>query len=74
MENSIMEQVRSEGAWIKHIQSIHDKPSHVKTTFWVSDQVQYKPACTVTEASQRLEISDLRRRGIVLSVSRLLHS
>ena len=39
-----------------------------KPTIWVSDQVRHKPGCTVTEAGQKLEISDLRRREIVLSV------
>ena len=33
-----------------------------------SDQVQRKQACTVTEAGQNLEILDLGRSGIVLSV------
>ena len=32
------------------------------------DQVTHKPGCTTTEDSQRLEISDLGSRGIVLSV------
>ena len=39
-----------------------------KPTIWDCNQVQYKPACTVTEAGWKLEISDLRRRGIVLCV------
>ena len=39
-----------------------------KTNNLGSDQVQHKPTCTVTEAGHKLEISDLRRRGIVLSV------
>ena len=34
-----------------------------------SDQVPLKPACKVTEAGWKLEISDLRR-GIVLSMKR----
>ena len=33
----------------------------------VSDKVPHKPACTATEDGQKLEISDLGRRGIVLS-------
>ena len=33
-----------------------------------SDQVRHKPACTVTEDGERLEILDLESRGIVLSV------
>ena len=37
-----------------------------KPVFGVSDQVQHKPDCTVTEDGERLEISDLGSRGIVL--------
>ena len=37
-----------------------------RPTVWVSDQVQHKPACTVTEAGQKIEILDSIRRGIVL--------
>ena len=33
----------------------------------VSDQVRHKPACVVTEDGCKLEISDLGRRGFVLS-------
>ena len=33
----------------------------------VSKQVRHKPACTSTEKSYKLEISNLSRRGIVLS-------
>ena len=33
----------------------------------VSDQVRQKPGCSATEDGLRLEISDLERRGIVLS-------
>ena len=36
-----------------------------KPVFGVSDQVRHKPVCTVTE---KLEISDLKRKGVVLSV------
>ena len=32
------------------------------------DQVRHEPACKVTEAGWKLEISDVRRRGIVLSM------
>ena len=39
-----------------------------KPVFGVSDQVRYKPGCTATEDGQRLEISDLGSRGIVLPV------
>ena len=36
----------------------------------VSDQVQQKTYCTVTEDSLKLEISDEKKRGIVLSIKR----
>ena len=39
-----------------------------KPVFGVSDQVPHKPGCTATEDGQRLEISDLGRRGIALCV------
>ena len=41
-----------------------------KPVFRVSDQVQHKLDCTATEDGERLEISDLSSRGIVLSVQR----
>ena len=45
-----------------------DEPRHEKTNVLVSDLVQHKPGCTITEDSLRLEISDLEGRGIVLSM------
>ena len=39
-----------------------------KSFFWVSDQDRHKWDCTITEDGQRLEISDLGCRGIVLSI------
>ena len=39
-----------------------------KPVFGVSDQVRHKPGCTATEDGYRLEISDLGRKGIVLSI------
>ena len=44
--------------------------SHVmrKRVLGASDQVRHKPGCTAKEDGQRLEISDLGRRGIVLSM------
>ena len=39
-----------------------------KPVFGVSDQVPHKPGCTATEDGYRLEISDLGRRGILLSM------
>ena len=43
------------------------EPPRGKTNNVVSEQVRHKPTCTSTEKSMKLEISDLRRRGIVLS-------
>ena len=42
-------------------------PSRGKTNNVVFDQVRHIPGCTGTGDSKNLEISDLRRRGIVLS-------
>ena len=39
-----------------------------KPVFGVSDQVPHKPGCTTTQDGMRLEISDIGRRWIVLSV------
>ena len=39
-----------------------------KPAFGVSDQVRHKPGCTAKENDKMLEISDLGRREIVLSV------
>ena len=44
------------------------EPVREKTNSLGSDQVRHKPGCTVTEDGQRMEILDLERRGIVLSV------
>ena len=44
-----------------------NEPRHEKTNILVSDLVRHKPGCTATEDSQKLEISDLKSRGIVLS-------
>ena len=41
-----------------------------KPTIWVSHQVRHKSGCTVTEDGKTLEILDLERSGIVLSVLR----
>ena len=43
------------------------EPPSGKTKNVVSDQVQYKPACTITEDGLKLEILELSRGGIVLS-------
>ena len=45
-----------------------NEPRHEKTNILVSELVQHKPGCTATEDGQRLEISDLESRGIVLSM------
>ena len=39
-----------------------------KPVFGVSDQVRHKPVCAAAEDGYKPEISDLRKRGIVLSV------
>ena len=39
-----------------------------KPVLGVSDQVRHKPGCTATEDGEKLEISDIGSRGIVLSV------
>ena len=44
------------------------EPVREKTNNVVSDHVQHKPGCTVTEDGSRLEILDLESRGIVLSM------
>ena len=41
---------------------------HEKTNVLVSDLVRHKPGCTASEDGQRLDISDLESRGIVLSM------
>ena len=46
----------------------------MKPVFRVSDQVQHKPGCTITEDGKRLEISDLASRGIVLSAPLFSHT
>ena len=38
-----------------------------KSVFWVCYQARLKLACAATEARQRLEISDIETRGIILS-------
>ena len=45
-----------------------NEPLHEKTNNMVSEQVQHKMNCTSTKDGYRLEISDLKSRGIVLSV------
>ena len=52
------------------INSLGDSLSRVmrKPVFGVSDQVPHKPGCAITEDGEKLEISDLAIRGIVLSM------
>ena len=38
------------------------------SVFMVSDQVQHKPGCTITEDGLKIEISYLGSRGIALSM------
>ena len=47
-----------------------NEPCHEKTNVLVSDLVRHKPGCTATEDGYRLEISDLERRGVILSMLR----
>ena len=54
--------------WMKPLIHFTNEPRHEKSNNLGSDQVRHKPGCTVTEDGQRLEISDLESRGIVLSV------
>ena len=42
------------------------EPRCEKTDLGVSDLVRHKPACTVSEDGEKIEISDLGRREIVL--------
>ena len=41
---------------------------HEKTNVPVSNLVRHKPDCTATDDDYWLDISDLERRGIVLSM------
>ena len=54
---------------LKELLCNKDYLSHAarKPVFGVSDQARHKPGCTTTDG-QRLEISALGSRGIVLSV------
>ena len=50
---------------------IHERKNelnHDKTNNVVSEQVLHKMSCTSTEDGYRVQILDLERRGIVLSV------
>ena len=40
--------------------------------FIVFDQVRHKPGCTTSEDGQRLEISDVGSRGIILYMNQLI--
>ena len=53
---------------IKKTSISRNEPPHEKTNDVVSKQVRHKLDCTVAEAGWKLEISDLGRKGIVLSV------
>ena len=52
---------------IHHVCFHNYEPPHEKTNNVVFEQIRHKPGSTATEDSYKLEISDLRRRGIVLS-------
>ena len=45
-----------------------NEPRHEKLVFGVSDQVQHKLGCTAIEDGKRLELLDLERRGIELTM------
>ena len=47
---------------------IQYEPRHEETNVLVSDLVRHKPGYIATEDGQRLDISDLESRGIVLSM------
>ena len=54
---------------LKMAVSLKIEPSHEKkNNNGVSEQVRHKSGCTVTEDGWKLEILDLERRGIVLSM------
>ena len=53
--------------WCELSITIVFEPPHGKTNNVVSEQAWHIPACTATEAGQKLEILDLSRGGIVLS-------
>ena len=40
----------------------------IKPVFGISEKARHKPGCTASGDGQRLEISDLGSRGIVLSI------
>ena len=44
------------------------EPRRETTNILVPDRVRHKPGCTATEDVQKLEISDLESRGVILSV------
>ena len=46
---------------------VNESP-HEKTHDLVSEQVLHERTCTVSEKGKKLQILDLRRRGVVLSV------
>ena len=58
---------RKGDAMLIRVKNYLNEPRCEKTGLRVSDQVRHKPGCTVTEDSQRLDISDLGSRRIVLS-------
>ena len=57
-------------SFIKHNWACHYlfEPKHGKTTICVSDPVRHRPSCTLTEDAYKLEVSDLGRGGMILSV------
>ena len=55
------------GSYVPILHKISFEPRHKKTNVLVSDPARHKPGCTATEDSQRLEISDLESRGILVA-------
>ena len=51
--------------WNKVPLCVRNEPPRGKTNNVVSDQVQHKPACTVTEDGKKLKSFELSRGGIV---------
>ena len=61
---------KDRSVYVYHVQTITFNVScnARKLVFGVSDHVRHKPVCAATKDGYKLEILDLRRRGIVLSM------
>ena len=59
---------RLDGFWASsHLQPFYLTLVTRKPVFGICDEARHKPACAATEARQRLEISEIDTRGIILS-------